>query len=124
MWRYMRQGQGGKDAAPLRVARASVDHCPFARYEQGMSGPIVHPASRRRVPALLPTGVLLLAVLQALYLGSVAGVTQRTILDSVAEIVRANMTPLAWCAYLLILTGFLGRRMGTRLARGMRTSLV
>src|ERR1035437_2616503 len=67
---------------------------------------------RRRVPVLLLLGIALLALLQALYLGSVAGVTQRTAVARAAEIIRANMTPLAWCAYLMALLGLLAASTG------------
>jgi hypothetical protein len=63
--------------------------------------------SRRRGPVLLIIGIALLVILQALHFASVLGWTQNTPLDGCAEIVRANMTPLAWCAYLLTLLGLL-----------------
>ena len=57
---------------------------------------------------LLWLGLGLLVYLQAMYLGSVAGATQHTVLADAAEVIRWNMTPLAWCAYLMALLGLLG----------------
>jgi len=76
-----------------------------------MVEPVSRTAKRRR-PVLLVVGVALLVMLQGLYLGSVVELTQGTFLREVAEIVRANMTPLAWCAYLVALLGYLALRAG------------
>jgi hypothetical protein len=79
---------------------------------------------RGRPPILLVVGVALLAGLQAIHFASVLGLSQKTAWSRHAEIIRANITPLAWCAYLLTLLGILavwdgrswvgryGRRLG------------
>jgi hypothetical protein len=68
---------------------------------------------RRRVPVLLMAGVALLAVVQGLHFGYVGGIINSGRIARVAEQVSANITPLAWCAYLVTLLGlltFLDRR--------------
>src|SRR4051794_28841893 len=62
---------------------------------------------RRRVPVLLAAGIVLLAALNGVHFANVAGMTSGTRIEHLADIVRANMTPLAWCAYLVFLLGFL-----------------
>ncbi len=61
----------------------------------------------RRTPVLLIVGAALLALLLGFHFASVLGFSQRTSWAWYAEIIRANLTPLAWCAYLLTLLGFL-----------------
>jgi hypothetical protein len=63
--------------------------------------------SRIRIPILLILGGLLLLELHLVHFASVLGLSQKTAWSHFAEIVRANMTPLAWCAYLLTLLGIL-----------------
>src|SRR5262249_29699181 len=58
-------------------------------------------------PVLLAAGLLLLLALNGVHFAHVAGMTAGTRVDRFAEIVRANMTPLAWCAYLVFLLGVL-----------------
>lgn len=68
--------------------------------------------SRRGFPWLFVIGLALLIFLQGAHFGSVLGWTQRTPLALAADLIRANITPLAWCAYLLFLLGFLAIRDG------------
>ena len=67
---------------------------------------------RPRMPFLLILGMLILAVLHLLHFGSVLGWTAQTPLDFPGRLVRANMTPLAWCGYLMFLLGLLAWRDG------------
>jgi len=70
-------------------------------------------AQRRRwPPILLVAGITWLVIFQGVHFGSVLGLTQGTRLAPFAEVMRANITPLAWCAYLLLLLGILAVRDG------------
>ncbi len=69
-------------------------------------------AARRPIPVLFILGILSLVVLQVAHFASVLGLTPGTPVDHAAEIIRANITPFAWCAYLMLLLGFLALRDG------------
>ena len=56
---------------------------------------------------LLVLGGALLLMLQVAHFASVLGLSQGTRFSEFTEIVRANMTPLSWCAYLVFLLGLL-----------------
>ncbi|MGN6370183.1 MAG: hypothetical protein ACTHN5_18150 [Phycisphaerae bacterium] len=64
-------------------------------------------AVRRRPWFLLVTGVVLLVVVQGLHFAHVAGMTRQGVLGRAGLVVRANITPFAWCAYLVFLLGVL-----------------
>jgi hypothetical protein len=63
--------------------------------------------SRRKIPLLLIIGGGLLLALHVFHFASVLGLSRKTPWSQFAEIIRANMTPLAWCAYLLAVLGIL-----------------
>ncbi|HVT79748.1 MAG TPA: hypothetical protein VHM90_03750 [Phycisphaerae bacterium] len=67
---------------------------------------------RRRFPVLFAVGLALLIFLQAAHFGNVLGLTQQTPMAFAAAVIRANITPLAWCAYLVFLVGYLAWRDG------------
>jgi hypothetical protein len=77
-----------------------------------MSNHALTPAGRRPIPVLFILGILSLIALQAAHFASVLGLTPGTPIDHAAEIIRANITPFAWCAYLMLLLGFLALRDG------------
>jgi hypothetical protein len=51
--------------------------------------------------------LILLLLLHVLYFADVVHLSTGTALAGCSLIVRANMTPLAWCGYLLMLLGLL-----------------
>jgi len=68
------------------------------------------PTTRRPFPLLFVLGAALLILLQALHFSHVLGIIQKTPLGVTAAVIRANITPFAWCAYLLFLLGYLALR--------------
>ncbi|HUO07109.1 MAG TPA: hypothetical protein VM008_02165 [Phycisphaerae bacterium] len=60
-----------------------------------------------RPRVLMVVGVLLLVVVQGLHFAHVLGVGGGSVLERIEEFIRANVTPLAWCAYLVFLAGLL-----------------
>ena len=75
-----------------------------------MSDASVHNLTDQRQggpPVLFALGVAALMVFQGLHFASVLGWTQGTTWDLPARIVRANITPFAWCGYLMFLLGLL-----------------
>ena len=79
---------------------------------------------RRRPWVLLATGAVLLAVLQGLHFAHVTGMTRGGMVERVAMVVRANITPFAWCAYLVFLLGLLGWMDGRSYLGRFRNRLV
>ena len=59
------------------------------------------------MPILLTAGIVLLVLFQGAHFASVLGVSHGTPFAFSAEIIRANITPFAWCGYLMLLLGFL-----------------
>ena len=78
---------------------------------------------RRRPWVLLAVGVVLLAVLQGRDV-HVAGMTRGGAVERVAMVVRANITPFAWCAYLVFLSGLLAWMDGRSYLGRFRNRLV
>jgi hypothetical protein len=66
--------------------------------------PSRHPRTR---PGLLLGAAAVLLLLHLLHFADVLGLTDGTPLAFITRIVRANMTPLAWLAYVFLLCGFL-----------------
>jgi hypothetical protein len=60
-----------------------------------------------RTRFLLVIGLALLVVLQGLHFADVVGLTAGSAVQPYSAIVRANITPLAWCAYLMAMLGVL-----------------
>ncbi len=73
---------------------------------------------------LLVVGMVMLAVLQGLHFAHVMGATREGVVDRVAMVVRANITPFAWCAYLVFLLGLLGWMDGRSYLGRFRNRLV
>ena len=63
--------------------------------------------SRRPVPFLFLIGMTALAVVHVLHFSNVLGWAAGTRFEFWSQVIRANMTPMAWCAYLLFLLGLL-----------------
>jgi len=65
------------------------------------------PRPQRPAPFLLVVGTLSLLMVHALHFSGVLGWSAGTRFEIWSEIIRANMTPMAWCAYLMFLLGLL-----------------
>jgi hypothetical protein len=61
----------------------------------------------RRFPLLLALGIAAMIPIHLLHFANVLGFTRHGRFDLPARIVTANITPLAWCAYLLTVLGLL-----------------
>jgi hypothetical protein len=79
---------------------------------------------KAQFPMLLVLGLAALAALHVLHFADVTGATRATRWSTATGLVRANITPLAWCAYLATVLGLLTAMDGASFLRRFRNRFI